>query len=127
MSKKKLAGDITDISEGIPELTLGDITAQTLTDGTELTEEAIATLNDAKSDDDDEAAVAKALGSFSLDDGTGKDQRPHTLPEGSGRVLVLRHKASGHFVQYNQLSAANQDFTVLRVDKALFHKLNVVA
>lgn len=126
MSKKKLAGDITDISEGIPELTLGDITAQALTDGTELTEEAIATLVGAKSDDD-EAAVAKALGSFSLDDGTGKDQKLHTLPEGSDQVLVLRHKVSGHFVQYNQLSAANQDFTVLRVDKALFHKLNVVA
>lgn len=127
MSKKKLAGDITDISEGIPELTVGDITAQTLTDGAELTEEDIATLSAVKKDDDDEAAVAKALGSFSLDDGTGKTQKTHTLPEGSNQVLVLRHKPSGRFVQYNQLSAANPDFTVLRVDKELFPKLNVVA
>ena len=127
MSKKVKVGDVTDMADSVPELTAGDIAAQALTDGAELTEETIATIGKPNSDEDDEAAIAKALGSFSLDGGSGKAFKAHTLPEGSDQVLVLRHKASGNYVQYNQLSAANPDFTVLRVKKDLFKSLNVVA
>lgn len=127
MSKKKTVGDVTDMADDIPELTAGDIVAKSLTDGAELTAETIAAIGKPNSDDDDEIAIAKALGSFSLDDGSGKAFKAHTLPEGSDQVLVLRHKASGNYVQYNQLSAASSDFTVLRVKKDLFPSLNVVA
>lgn len=129
MSKKKPAGDITDLAaDTVPELTAGDLVANGLQAGAELTAELIDTIGVPQAEDPDQDAIERAVRSIDISDESGR-KKPVTLklPEGSTQVFVLRHNATGAYLQYNATSAASPDFTVLRVERDLLPKLTLIA
>lgn len=129
MSKKKPAGDITDLAaDSIPELTAGDLVAKGLQAGAELTAELIDTIGVTPTEDTDQDLIERAVSSIDISDESGR-KKPATLklPEGSTQVFVLRHNATGAYLQYNAVSGASPDFTVLRVERDLLPKLNLIA
>lgn len=129
MSKKKPVGDITDLATNdVPELTAGDLVANSLTVGAELTADMIDAIGVPASDDSDQELVARAVRSIDISDESGR-AKPAVLklPADSTQVFVLRHNASGAYLQYNPASGASPDFTVLRVERDLLPKLNLIA